>query len=338
MCLPRPGAMRFLLLGVVLAGCGTSAAYWDVPRAGTNFFHQTHRAERHHQARALGITLVRLAPNKWASEQRDFLVGDADRFEGLVPDDLVRVRAALDEAAAADQRVVLTTLSLPGARWRQHNEQQTDSRLFEHDRYLEQAARFWGELARALRGHPALVGYNLINEPRASSADLARVYRRLLRAVRQADPDAWVIVDVGDDADPSGFEGFVPLDDERVLYAFHFYQPWSNTTWRRNQGRVSYPSPGWNRDTLRAALAPVDEWRRAHGVSPRRIFVEEVGCDRRIPGVERYLADAIDLFEQRGFHWAFYSFREDDWDGMDYERRPEAFQIVRRGIEHAARR
>jgi len=27
----------------------------------------------------------------------------------------------------------------------------------------------------------------------------------------------------------------------------------------------------------------------------------------------------MDAVEERGGHWAFYSFREDEWDGMDYE-------------------
>ena len=35
-----------------------------------------------------------------------------------------------------------------------------------------------------------------------------------------------------------------------------------------------------------------------------------------------YLEDVVDAVEARGGHWAFYSFREDVWDGMDYELPP----------------
>ncbi|MEW5701809.1 MAG: hypothetical protein AB1792_06230 [Candidatus Zixiibacteriota bacterium] len=29
--------------------------------------------------------------------------------------------------------------------------------------------------------------------------------------------------------------------------------------------------------------------------------------------------DVIQVLQSHGWHWAFYSFREDTWDGMDYE-------------------
>ena len=31
------------------------------------------------------------------------------------------------------------------------------------------------------------------------------------------------------------------------------------------------------------------------------------------------MEDLLSLFEQQNIHWAFYSFREDEWDGYDYE-------------------
>ena len=57
------------------------------------------------------------APDKWQGAGRDFLLGDADAYEGIPPADLAELRRVLDDAHAADLRVVLTTLSLPGARY-----------------------------------------------------------------------------------------------------------------------------------------------------------------------------------------------------------------------------
>ncbi|HDS1303127.1 TPA: glycosyl hydrolase, partial [Stenotrophomonas maltophilia] len=31
------------------------------------------------------------------------------------------------------------------------------------------------------------------------------------------------------------------------------------------------------------------------------------------------LQDVLQVLEQEKVHWAFYAFREDAWDGMDYE-------------------
>jgi hypothetical protein len=40
---------------------------------------------------------------------------------------------------------------------------------------------------------------------------------------------------------------------------------------------------------------------------------------RRLPGCRAYLEDVLQALERDQVHWAFYSFREDSWDGMDYE-------------------
>src|SRR3546814_123028 len=45
----------------------------------------------------------------------------------------------------------------------------------------------------------------------------------------------------------------------------------------------------------------------------------EFGCVRRLPLCPRYLEDVLRVFDRAGIHWAFYSFREDVWDAMDYE-------------------
>ncbi len=45
----------------------------------------------------------------------------------------------------------------------------------------------------------------------------------------------------------------------------------------------------------------------------------EFGVYRRAPGAVIFLGDTIAAFKKLGIHYAFYSFREDKWDAMDYE-------------------
>ena len=40
---------------------------------------------------------------------------------------------------------------------------------------------------------------------------------------------------------------------------------------------------------------------------------------RRLAGCKQYLEDVLTVLDKQQLHWAFYSFREDNWDGMDYE-------------------
>ncbi|MEM6863334.1 MAG: hypothetical protein AAF627_21545 [Myxococcota bacterium] len=195
--------MRWLLPWVLVAACAGSlapatpqttasedrsaavAVYWDHPRAGTNMFSSFPSVRRFRAARDAGIRMVRLVPDPWQGLERDFLIGDADDYQGLVAGDLQRLRTVLDLAHHADLRVVLAMLSLPGARWRQHNDDANDVRLWADPSYAEQAARFWGDLSRELSRHPGIVAYNPINEPRADDPTQIRtVYARIVRAHR----------------------------------------------------------------------------------------------------------------------------------------------------------
>ena len=353
-----------------LAPAQTPLAYWDVPRKGANLFDGRETAERLQAAAREGISFVRMAPNKWPTAARDFLLGDADDYLGLVPADLERLRATLGEADAAGLKVVLTTLSLPGARWAQQNGGERDRRLWTDERWPAQAEAFWRDLASALRGTPGLAAYNLLNEPypeaaapgferlgparwdesvRGGPADLNRFNARLVRAIRAVDSATPILLDVGLFADPGRFESLLPVDHPAVLYAFHMYEPFTYTNRKRNGGRFAYPGPVpddapggrkrlWDAVALEEYLEPVRSWQGRHGVPSSRIMAAEFGCHRLSRGADRYLDDLLRIFDRRGWHWAFYAFREDTWDGMDYEKGPRPlFPILRRALAGSPR-
>jgi len=72
-------------------------------------------------------------------------------------------------------------------------------------------------------------------------------------------------------------------------------------------------------NTLRAIISPVADWQKQNNIPSNRIIAEEFGCHRTNCGAAEYLSDLIHIFNAQEWHWAFYSFREDTWDGMDYE-------------------
>ncbi len=343
-----------VLLGLLLAlplHAADLDAFWDVPRKGGNSFNGAPPDAAYFHALAdTGATWVRLAFGKWPSARRDFLVGDADAYTGLVPEDLAALRRTLDAAHAAGLKVVIVPLSLPGARWAQQNDGRFDDRLWSQPGYDAQAVRFWGDLAGALKDHPAVAAYNLLNEPapekqgglredadaRARAAwqhaqagtrrDLPAFYARVIDAIRAVDPLTPVMVDAGWYASPRSLAAWPrPLDDRRVLYAFHMYEPWAATSASNMKRKVPLRYPGvvdgvaWDRDAVAAHVGAAFDWARGHGLPPARIVAGEFGCMRQWADCAAYLADVMDAVEARGGSWAFYAFREDVWDGMDYE-------------------
>jgi len=334
-------------------------AFWNTPRKGGNSFNGAPPDEAYFRALAgTGATWVRLAFGKWPGARRDFLIGDADRYDGLVAEDLAVLRHTLDAAHAAGLKVVVVPLSLPGARWAQQNDGKFDDRLWSQDGYAGQSVRFWRDLADALEDHPAVVAYNLVNEPAPEKAtrldeydslqawrawqqahagtprDLHAFYTRVIAAIREVDAVTPVMVDGGYYANPRSLAAWpARLEDERVLYAFHMYEPYEATSAPNMKRAQPLRYPGaetgggaaktrWDREAVAAHVGTAFDWAKAQGLQPTRVVAGEFGCMRRWVDCGTYLVDVLDAIGSRGGHWAFYAFREDVWDGMDYELPP----------------
>lgn len=331
-------------------------AFWDTPRAGANSFNAKPPDRAYFDAlAATGATWVRLAFSKWPSKGKDFLVGDADRYSGLRQDDLATLRRTLDAAHAAGLKVVIAPLTLPGARYTQLNDGVFDDRLWSDWSYQKAAIDFWRELAAALWNHPAIVAYNILNEPApekttglvengrtedmeawqarraGTTRDLPAFYDRVIAAIREVDWATPIMLDGGFYANPRALATWPwrPAD-ERLLYAFHMYEPWDATSHvnLKRARPLRYPGAvteykkrnmAWNRAAVAAHIGTAFDWAAAQGLPPTRVVAAEFGCMRRWADCGTYLSDVLDVIEARGGHWAFYAFREDDWDGMDYE-------------------
>jgi hypothetical protein len=164
----------------------------------------------------------------------------------------------------------------------------------------------------------------------STPADLSLFYEKAVRAIREVDADTPIILDSSFYATPWAFKVLKPVADARTLYSFHFYEPFAFTN-QRNRGRYSYPGKiptgesetppieESNRARMASFLKPVSDWQARWNVPSQRILAGEVGVYRTNAGAAQYLDDALSVFSERGWHWAFYSYREDNWDGMDYE-------------------
>lgn len=75
----------------------------------------------------------------------------------------------------------------------------------------------------------------------------------------------------------------------------------------------------WDSARVAAYLGEPIAWADAHGIARNRMVAAEFGCIRRLPFCPAYLEDVLTVLDRSRVHWAFYSFREDAWDAMDYE-------------------
>ena len=330
--------------------------YWEVKqRMGANSFNNNPPSQAYFDALAsYGGEWVRLTWSKWESTSgKTFLMGDPSNYTGLVEGDVSVLKAVVARARQSDVKVVFTPLSLPGAVWTQDNEDQIDDRLYSDKKYWKQSADFWTDVAAIFKDDPTVVAYNLLNEPaperptehesgtiaeniawfkaqKDTARDLPALYNYIISAIRGVDAETPIMVDGGFFANPEGFDYFSQaLDDESVLYAFHMYQPWAATSvWNiRNGSKLVYPGKMeiwgrtkiWNIETIAQTMQQPLDWAQKHGIQKSHVVMGEFGCHRYLKWCPTYMEDVLSVADKFELHWAFYTFRSDNWGGMDYE-------------------
>ncbi len=100
--------------------------------------------------------------------------------------------------------------------------------LFESSESQELTVKLWRKIAARYRNQPAVIGYDLLNEPIANYFDatslnpkLEPLYRRIVLGIRGVDPNH--IIFLGGAQWDTNFKIFGSPFDNRVAYTFHKY-------------------------------------------------------------------------------------------------------------------
>ncbi|MFF9841694.1 cellulase family glycosylhydrolase [Streptomyces sp. NPDC013740] len=116
--------------------------------------------------------------------------------------------------------------------------QRAFTHLYEDADLRSAQARMWRVLAQRFRDHPAVLGYDPINEPmgelregedlataarRIESEQLTPMYNRIADAIRSVDRDGWLFVEPTPIVGEGVPTGLGRIDDPKVVYAPHFY-------------------------------------------------------------------------------------------------------------------
>ncbi len=212
--------------------------FWFQQKKGANVFNEVVVRSLIRQAKLFGIEFIRLAPDEFLTKGRNFLVGNAVNPTAMPPTRLQHLRSILDLCAEEGMPVVLTMLSLPRSHCKQH------LRPWYDKRYVGQAVSFWTDCARELRGHPALVAYDILNEPYAknySGLVLHDVHAHIIAGIRSVNKDIPIVIESFVHADPVMFGGYVLVNNDKVIYSFHVYELLAYANQRVHKERFRYP-------------------------------------------------------------------------------------------------
>lgn len=304
-------------------------------------------------AKSYGVNVIRIGAVRDAKDLT-YLVDD--KSNESAEDDLItlkmkieRLRFAIAEAASSGLKVIITLTDLPGRSFKDT----TDHRCWNNPSYANRIAKLWGALAKLLKDlRTFIAGYDLINEPftpvdvESSSNDLltddhndiystylTELYNKICSEIRKYDQETAIIIESQFWASPLTIPLLTPIDDVNVVYSFHFYEPKLYTNRRNNQGELKYPGliplwknatskyckEFWDRDNILNYVSPVRQWQKKYEIPSSRVMVGEFGVCRDVEGAAQYLLDVISVFKECGWSWCLFSFRDNEWDAMDYE-------------------
>ncbi len=178
--------------------------------------------------------------------------------------------------------------------------------LFDSPGEQERAIRIWKAIAGRYRDTPAVIGYDLLNEPIPPFFDTERLnplleplYRRIVSAIREVDANH--VVFLGGAQWNTNFGPFTKPFDPNVVYTFHKY--WCDTTQAVVQEYVTF--------------------REKHGVP---IWMGESG-----ENTAEWIASFRRLQERNNIGWCFWPYKKMDARSciVTFDR-PRQWEAIRR--------
>lgn len=228
---------------VDLIGGEAAATFWDLYRT-------YHVAEKDIAAIASwGFDHVRL-PMHW-----NLLYDDWD--SSFIESGFATIDSLLTWCEQHELGLILDMHAAPGA---QSDGPIADSdgeaRLWtEPDPYQDILVDIWAEIARRYANSPAIIGYDLLNEPVTPDSvvdpgqTLRALYIRITDAIREHDPNHIVFIEGNYFA--TTFDYLMPPFDENMVYTFHKY--WNpadlGTIWYLLNIRSEWNTPLWLGET-----------------------------------------------------------------------------------------
>ncbi len=165
---------------------------------------------------ALGFNVVRVPINHR-------LLETDERPYAYLPEGWAVLDRLLAWAQTDGLGVILDLHSAPGGQGKLFTaDPDPGRRLWDSSENQERTVALWRAIAARYRDHPALVGYDLLNEPEPpGSATLLNFYRRLLAAVRENDRRHLVLLEGAKFA--TDFSFYQPGLDYNLACEFHLY-------------------------------------------------------------------------------------------------------------------
>lgn len=247
----------------------------------------------------------------------------AEEFEAALEKQFSVWDEFIRQAAESNVQVIL---ELYPSKWRFAEDLRGKSDIvYYRPGYAEKLRDIWARIAERYKGNRTVYAFELWNESQLRTQvtpgcpDYVELTGMIARAINQTDPERTIIVQPEEWWGVYAFGKLRPVNAKNIVYSLHYYAPFALTHQNlsgKQPNTAGYPGMitniYWDKEMMRKELQPVIEFCRAYNV---HVHVTEFSCIRWAPGADRWINDAIELFEEFGWDWSFHAVSE--WPGWN---------------------
>ncbi len=209
----------------------------------------------------------------------------------------------------------------------------------DHADLQDHYADAWAAVAERFGDHPAVIGYDVMNEPypgsdmdivelsgqanpngslaRFAANKLAPFYQRVINRIREVDTERWIFFEPHYGTVGLGNPSYLPVlvdprvGEDRLVYAPHLYSLRYEATMRYTESDPTVER--WERETgNQAALQR----------SP--LLLGEWGLDWNGEGSAKYMQDVVEAADRLMAGWAYWSFDGGSWSFWQFDTESES--------------
>ncbi len=209
-------------------------------------------------------------------------------------------------------RVILDLHAAAGSQncdW--HSDSRGKAGLWESSRYRERTFCLWEAVADRFKDEPALLGYDVLNEPvlgKERKKELKQFYQALIRRIRRIDKQHLLFIEGNTWAQDIDF--LKDLIAANIHLSIHTYLPLSYTfnfrPFYRFPGRIE--GVDWDKSRIYRYLEPYYKFSRKNRV---KIFVGEFGINWRggFWGELKWLKAILEAYEDFEFGYTYWTYK-----------------------------
>jgi aryl-phospho-beta-D-glucosidase BglC (GH1 family) len=252
---------------------------------------------------SLGANTIRLPFNHKLIETKPFVYSK---------DWLAYLRKALTLAKKYNLGVILDLHAAPGAQncdW--HSDSDGTARFWQKEEFRKRTLKLWEFIVTQLKDEPALIAYDVINEPVLDEEQIEILYdfyREAIKRIQVIDKTHTIFLEGNIWAQQIEF--LKGLITENVSISIHTYQPINYTFNFRPFYSFGHQIEGeaWDKEKIKKYLEPYFIFSQKNNV---RIYVGEFGINWRggYFGELDWLNSMLNAFEEFNFDYTYWTYK-----------------------------